>query len=160
MGANPHALHKVQLEKGDGAPKMEKTSLEQVRDSLTPQQIQEAQEKFAKYDKDKSGTIEKDELRELLMESMGNKKMGEGMIKRFVDAQFQLYDKDGSGNISMDEFLVLFAKMFTEQATQSPRGPPIGMGPPPQQSPRGPNTGPPQPHPPPGKSRGVPMPGM
>lgn len=46
---------------------------------------------FYKY----SGTIDKQELNEILKETMG-KKMSPILIKRYIDAQFQLYDK---GNI-------------------------------------------------------------
>lgn len=78
------------LESGQNAPKLEKRdSLADVKERLTPDQIADAKQKFKTYDKDNSGTIDKQELRSLLVETM-SKKMGEGMINRYVDMQFQV----------------------------------------------------------------------
>jgi len=142
MGARP--MNRTALETGAEAPKIQRAdTLEQIRDKLTPQQLEDAKAKFKQYDKDSSGTIDKEELTALLSETM-SKRMAPLMVKRYVDAQFQMYDRDGSGSISLDEFLALYQKMFLEEN----KGLPVNV-------PTSPQAG----RPPPG-GRGVPMPGL
>eukprot|EP00026_Physarum_polycephalum_P016314 Phypoly_transcript_17194.p1 GENE.Phypoly_transcript_17194~~Phypoly_transcript_17194.p1 ORF type:complete len:257 (+),score=54.55 Phypoly_transcript_17194:84-773(+) len=93
------------LETGANSPKIQKQE-----NVLTEADIAEARAAFDKFDKDKSGTIDRNELKELLLSSM-NRKMAPGMVERFVDAQMQLADKDGSGAIDFDEFLAVYNKM-------------------------------------------------
>ena len=77
--------------------------------------------KFDQYDDNKNGTIEKEELRNLLKDTLG-KKMSPVMINRFVDSQFQLWDKDDSGTIEFEEFIHMYAKMYA-----NPDGPSVGF---------------------------------
>jgi len=72
------------LETGENAPKIEKQEI-----ILTPEQKRQALEAFEKYDADGSETIDRSELKKLLMETLGAK-MSEKIIDRYVEAQFQL----------------------------------------------------------------------
>eukprot|EP01112_Ceratiomyxa_fruticulosa_P016555 TRINITY_DN5021_c0_g1_i1.p1 TRINITY_DN5021_c0_g1~~TRINITY_DN5021_c0_g1_i1.p1 ORF type:complete len:220 (-),score=55.61 TRINITY_DN5021_c0_g1_i1:69-728(-) len=110
----------VRLESGVGSPKIKKDDL-----TLTPEEEAEARAEFRKYDADGSGTIDKQELRALVVASL-SKKMGEGMINRLVDSHMQLADKDGSGSVSVEEFLVLWAKLH--KAGSPSVGSPVIMG--------------------------------
>jgi len=89
--------HKVVLETGKNAPKIIREKL----GVLTEEQMIDCRNKFDFYDANKNGTIEKDELRNLLTDTLG-KKMSTVMINRFCDSQFQLWDKDDSGTIEFD----------------------------------------------------------
>jgi len=114
MGAKPGVIHKVPLETGSHSPKVQKhETAEEFIQHVTPEHLAEAKLKFAKYDTDHSGSINKAELTELLKETM-SKKMGEQMVKRYVDAQFQTYDKDNTGQITEANFIVFYEKMFVE----------------------------------------------
>lgn len=104
----------VVLETGEDAPKVKKNSLE-----LTEKQKASAMAKFEEFDKDSSGTIDKEELAELLKDRM-NKKMSPKLVQNFVDAQFEAYDKDGNGSIDVNEFLEMYAKLYLQQQQQAP----------------------------------------
>lgn len=105
----------VILETGEGAPKVERAN----PTALTEEETASAIEAFKKTDADNSGTIDKAELTVLLKTKLG-KKMGEKMIERFVDSQFQRFDKDDSGTIDQDEFLALYAKCILEKGETGP----------------------------------------
>jgi len=72
------------LETGENAPKLEKKPL-----VLTPDNKKQALEAFDKYDADGSDSIDREELKKLLRETLGAK-MSDKMIDRYVEAQFQL----------------------------------------------------------------------
>jgi len=78
---------------------------------FTEQEKQDAWVLFQKFDKDKSGTIEKGELKELLKEKMG-KRTSEAILSRYVDSHFSEFDKQGTGSISKTEFLKLYKKLY------------------------------------------------
>jgi len=108
------------LETGDNSPKVKKADV-----SLTEEELADAKVQFQKYDKDNSGSIDKKELGELLINSM-SKKMGPAMVQRFIDSQMQLADKDGSGEIDFDEFLGVYSRLVA--TSKSPAaGSPIGI---------------------------------
>eukprot|EP01119_Soliformovum_irregulare_P002905 TRINITY_DN1315_c0_g1_i1.p1 TRINITY_DN1315_c0_g1~~TRINITY_DN1315_c0_g1_i1.p1 ORF type:complete len:250 (+),score=73.95 TRINITY_DN1315_c0_g1_i1:51-800(+) len=112
MGARPGLTSSRPLESGSNSPKTEKgETLDQLKERVGPEVIEEARQSFIKFDKDGSGTIDKEELKELLKQTM-SKRMSDMIIRRYVDAQFALYDKDGSGHIDVDEFLALYVKMY------------------------------------------------
>jgi len=61
---------------------------------------EELQALFLKYDKDGSGFLDKDELREVLCESIGTT-----ITEGEVDLILSMFDSSGDGNISYEEFL-------------------------------------------------------
>ena len=72
--------------------------------SLNEQQIEEIYNAFIVFDKDKSGSIDKGELKDAL------KAMGVHLKKTEVDDLMVEMDKDGSGTIDKDEFINLMAQ--------------------------------------------------
>lgn|ERR1711988_1080670 len=108
-------LSKPELESGQNAPKVEKNEV-----ALTEEQYAAAQAKFREADADNSGFIDKQELHTLLKDTMG-KKMSDGMVKRYVDMQFNMWDKDGSGEIDFEEFVKLYAKMYVADPQSDPK---------------------------------------
>ena len=64
-------------------------------------------EEFDKIDTDKSGMIDKNELRNLLEKIA--KKMGEPLKEKNVDETFDQLDKDKSGKISFEEVFAQWA---------------------------------------------------
>ncbi|EFA79377.1 putative importin subunit alpha A [Heterostelium album PN500] len=95
------------LETGDGAPKVESKVI-----TLTDAEMVDAQAQFKKYDKDNSGKIDRQELADLLRETIA-KKMGNLMMNRLVDSHMQLADKDNSGEIDFDEFIIIYKKILS-----------------------------------------------
>lgn len=77
---------------------------------LNERQEGRARDMFAKYDKDGSDNIDKEELRELLKEL--NLRLSEDLYDKYVDRYWKEADEDVSGRINMQEFLVLYAKVF------------------------------------------------
>lgn len=65
---------------------------------ITDEQIKEVNDNFDYFDKDKSGALDKREMRMCLQS------LGEEMTPANVKAIIANYDKDGSGSISRDEF--------------------------------------------------------
>ncbi|XP_060587403.1 neo-calmodulin-like [Ruditapes philippinarum] len=61
-------------------------------------QIQEIVKAFQVFDKDNSGTISADEIREVL------RKSGEDVDEAEIEEMLKLVDVDGDGNISIEEF--------------------------------------------------------
>eukprot|EP01123_Difflugia_compressa_P003717 TRINITY_DN15011_c0_g1_i1.p1 TRINITY_DN15011_c0_g1~~TRINITY_DN15011_c0_g1_i1.p1 ORF type:complete len:227 (+),score=47.19 TRINITY_DN15011_c0_g1_i1:50-730(+) len=79
-----------------------------------------ALELFNKHDKDNSGSIEKNELRELLKEKMGAR-TSEAILNRFVDSHFSEFDKEETGSISQSEFMKFYRKLYCNP-TKKPAG--------------------------------------
>jgi Ca2+-binding EF-hand superfamily protein len=111
----PKKTSSVVLETGADSPKVERsTGIE-----LTEDEKAKALEAFKQTDTDGNGTLDKTELTALLKSSLG-KRVGEKMVERFVDSQFQLHDKDGSGTIDQEEFLILYAKCILHKGETGP----------------------------------------
>ncbi len=66
------------------------TSRQQFAD-LTPEEIEECRQKFNEADKDQSGGVDKNELKELLKFAIG-KRMSPMMANRFIEAEFDKFD--------------------------------------------------------------------
>jgi Ca2+-binding EF-hand superfamily protein len=98
------------LETGANAPKVEKKP-ELI---LSSEEVEAARQKFKEFDKDNSGTIDKSELKALLMATSTGKKMSPTMVERYVAVQFSLWDKDKSGSIDFNEFQAVYAKFWAE----------------------------------------------
>ncbi|RUS75158.1 hypothetical protein EGW08_017066, partial [Elysia chlorotica] len=81
-----------------------------VAKDLTKKQIEEAQAKFDYYDKDNSGAIDKDELRDLFMDMFPS--FHRNMLERYVNDEFNAVDKDFSSSIDFDEFLGMYKRLF------------------------------------------------
>ncbi|XP_067946579.1 centrosomal protein 43-like isoform X2 [Watersipora subatra] len=77
---------------------------------LNSKQIADARAKFAEYDKDGSGTIDKDELRQLFIDMFPH--FHSSMLERYVNDEFQAADTDFSAGIDMDEFIDLYRRLF------------------------------------------------
>ncbi|CAL1544508.1 unnamed protein product [Lymnaea stagnalis] len=80
------------------------------RINLTDKQIEEARKKFEYYDKDGSGAIDKDELRDLFLDMFPN--FHRNMLERYVNDEFAAVDKDFNSSIDFDEFLGMYKRLF------------------------------------------------
>ena len=76
--------------------------------NLTEEQIAEFMEAFALLDKDKSNSIDRNELRELML------LLGRNPTKEEVDNMMALADTNGDGRIDKTEFLELMEKLSKE----------------------------------------------
>lgn len=82
--------------------------LQQIEDKkkqgLTEEQLKEIKDNFNYFDKDKTGFLEKRELRPLLQS------LGEESSPKAVDAVIKQYDADGDGKLKFEEFMNLMKK--------------------------------------------------
>ena len=83
--------------------------------ALTDAEKAEASTAFDKYDKDKSGTIDKQELTALLEEVCAKKKMAKVLFQRLVSMHLTSADKDGSGTVDKEEWFTLYQNIFIDQ---------------------------------------------
>lgn len=72
--------------------------------------MKEAKKKFEEWDKDNSGTIEKDELRALFMDMFPS--FHRNMLDRYVNDEFRAADRDFSNAIDFEEFLGMYKRFF------------------------------------------------
>ncbi|XP_048239701.1 centrosomal protein 43-like isoform X6 [Haliotis rufescens] len=85
---------------------------------LTATQIEAAQKKFEYYDKDGSGSIDKDELRDLFIDIFPH--FHKNMLDRYVNDEFKAVDSDFSSRIysltprgiDFEEFLGMYKRLF------------------------------------------------
>ncbi|XP_061195674.1 centrosomal protein 43-like isoform X1 [Saccostrea echinata] len=95
--------------------------LTKVSDELTPAQIAEAKQKFNYYDKNHSGDIDKNELRELFIDICPG--FNRNMIERYVNEEFKAADTDfsssklGASRINFEEFLGMYKRLFIQCRT-------------------------------------------
>nr|XP_005993383.1 PREDICTED: FGFR1 oncogene partner isoform X1 [Latimeria chalumnae] len=82
---------------------------------LSPKQIAEAKKKFDFYDQDKSGEINKDELRVLFMDLFPH--FHRNMLERYVNDELKAVDKDFNNEIDFDEFLGMYKRLFIQCRT-------------------------------------------
>ncbi|KAL8606794.1 hypothetical protein ACOMHN_049623 [Nucella lapillus] len=89
--------------------------------SLTKQQIEDARKKFEDYDRDGSGAIDKDELRELFMDMFPA--FNKNMLERYVNDEFRAVDRDFSSRsyftitargIDFEEFVGMYKRLFLQ----------------------------------------------
>ncbi|KAK0052565.1 FGFR1 oncogene partner-like isoform X5 [Biomphalaria pfeifferi] len=81
-----------------------------ISKNLTDKQIEEAKKKFDYYDKDSSGAIDKEELRDLFMDMFPN--FHRNMLDRYVNDEFAAADKNFNSSIDFDEFLDMYKRLF------------------------------------------------
>ncbi|XP_062591577.1 centrosomal protein 43-like isoform X4 [Saccostrea cucullata] len=86
-----------------------------VSDELTPAQIAEAKQKFNYYDKNHSGDIDKNELRDLFIDICPG--FNRNMIERYVNEEFKAADTDFSSCINFEEFLGMYKRLFIQCRT-------------------------------------------
>ncbi|XP_041106449.1 FGFR1 oncogene partner isoform X5 [Polyodon spathula] len=79
---------------------------------LSLKQIAEARKKFDHYDKDRSGEINKEELRTLFTDLFPH--FHKNMLERYVTDEFRAVDKDFSNSIDFDEFLGMYKRLFIQ----------------------------------------------
>ncbi|XP_078699802.1 uncharacterized protein LOC144926675 isoform X5 [Branchiostoma floridae x Branchiostoma belcheri] len=81
-----------------------------VPKDLTAKQVEDAKKKFNKYDADKNGYIDKDEMRQLFLDMFPH--FNRNMLDRYVNDEFRAQDKDFSNTIDFDEFLGMYKRLF------------------------------------------------
>ncbi|CAH1229673.1 FGFR1OP [Branchiostoma lanceolatum] len=81
-----------------------------VPKDLTSKQVEDARKKFNKYDADKNGYIDKDEMRQLFLDMFPH--FNRNMLDRYVNDEFRAQDKDFSNTIDFDEFLGMYKRLF------------------------------------------------
>ncbi|KAJ8027392.1 FGFR1 oncogene partner [Holothuria leucospilota] len=81
-----------------------------IPENLSKAQIEDARKKFEFYDKDKSGSIDKDELRSLFIDVFPH--FHRNMLERYVNDEFSAGDTDFSSGIEFDEFLAMYKRLF------------------------------------------------
>ncbi|CAH1229679.1 FGFR1OP [Branchiostoma lanceolatum] len=79
-------------------------------EDLTSKQVEDARKKFNKYDADKNGYIDKDEMRQLFLDMFPH--FNRNMLDRYVNDEFRAQDKDFSNTIDFDEFLGMYKRLF------------------------------------------------
>ena len=77
--------------------------------ALTREQVDEIRSAFELFDKDNSGNIDVNELRDAM------KALGIYLKKDEVKEMMRNVDKDGSGSIELDEFMALMAEKISER---------------------------------------------
>lgn len=76
---------------------------------LTPEQVVEIREAFRLFDKDESGYIDTEELKDAM------RALGFVHDKKRIKELMEQADKDGSGQIDQDEFFALMARFIVER---------------------------------------------
>lgn len=92
---------------------------------LTDEQVKEALIMFDKFDTDKSGSIDKNELQKLL-ETTLKQQIAPKLYDRYVTSQLNSTDKSGDGLIQFEEFLVLYEKLYFSNELPISMKPQIG----------------------------------
>lgn len=82
---------------------------------MSPEEVDRAVEKFHACDVDKSGSIELQELEQILGMLLGHK-MKPFLIKSVAKMHFTEADRDKSGSIDLEEFLEVYAKIYKQHA--------------------------------------------
>ena len=108
LGKDEEFLYYKLEENKDGTLKRKKVikKTQKKVKTLTEEQKEEIDNAFELFDKDNSGSIEVNELKDAL------KALGIYLKKEEVKAKMQKVDKDGSGSIERDEFLCLMAEQI------------------------------------------------
>eukprot|EP01089_Gocevia_fonbrunei_P001442 TRINITY_DN1132_c0_g1_i3.p1 TRINITY_DN1132_c0_g1~~TRINITY_DN1132_c0_g1_i3.p1 ORF type:complete len:389 (-),score=107.98 TRINITY_DN1132_c0_g1_i3:292-1458(-) len=76
---------------------------------LSEPEVADCFAKFRQVDRDGSGGLDPNELKEVLRMTSG-RKMADGLLTRFVNMQMATLDKDKNGTLDFEEFLVLYSK--------------------------------------------------
>lgn len=123
-GSRQQLARELNIVESDGPPKGpllgvvvsgNTTSQTKISEDLTPAQISAAKQKFNYYDKDHSGGIDKNELRDLFIDICPG--FNVNMIERYVNEEFKVADTDFSSCIDFDEFLKMYKRLFIQCGT-------------------------------------------
>lgn len=123
-GSRQQLARELNIGESDGPPKGpllgvvvsgNKASQAKISEDLTPAQISAAKQKFNYYDKDHSGGIDKNELRDLFIDICPG--FNVNMIERYVNEEFKVADTDFSSCIDFDEFLKMYKRLFIQCRT-------------------------------------------
>lgn len=123
-GSRQQLARELNIVESDGPPKGpllgvvvsgNTTSQTKITEDLTPAQISAAKQKFNYYDKDHSGGIDKNELRDLFIDICPG--FNVNMIERYVNEEFKVADTDFSSCIDFDEFLKMYKRLFIQCRT-------------------------------------------
>lgn len=129
-GSRQQLARELNIVESDGPPKgpllgvvvsENKASQAKISEDLTPAQISAAKQKFNYYDKDHSGGIDKNELRDLFIDICPG--FNVNMIERYVNEEFKVADTDfsssklGALRIDFDEFLKMYKRLFIQCRT-------------------------------------------
>lgn len=123
-GSRQQLARELNIVESDGPPKGpllgmvvsgNTTSQTKISEDLTPAQISAAKQKFNYYDKDHSGGIDKNELRDLFIDICPG--FNVNMIERYVNEEFKVADTDFSSCIDFDEFLKMYKRLFIQCRT-------------------------------------------
>lgn len=123
-GSRQQLARELNIVESDGPPKgpllgvvvsENKASQAKISEDLTPAQISAAKQKFNYYDKDHSGGIDKNELRDLFIDICPG--FNVNMIERYVNEEFKVADTDFSSCIDFDEFLKMYKRLFIQCRT-------------------------------------------
>ena len=101
----------VKVVDNDGNTVMKKIVKRMIKKTvrLTPEQVTEINEAFNLFDKDESGFIDTDELKDAM------RALGFVYDKKKVKDLMEQADKDGSGQIDQEEFKALMARFIVER---------------------------------------------
>jgi len=113
ISASPATLEREKEKEKEIALELAKEPEEPVPSyfGLTPEEIKDAEVQFIKYDEDKSGTIDREELYKLLVDVNKGKQSAE-ILHSTADMHFKAADKDVNGQIDELEFLQVYAKLL------------------------------------------------
>lgn len=123
-GSRQQLARELNIVESDGPPKGpllgvvvsgNTASQTKISEDLTPAQISAAKQKFNYYDKDHSGGIDKNELRDLFIDICPG--FNVNMIERYVNEEFKVADTDFSSCIDFDEFLKMYKRLFIQCRT-------------------------------------------
>ncbi|XP_052708545.1 centrosomal protein 43-like isoform X4 [Crassostrea angulata] len=129
-GSRQQLARELNIVESDGPPKGpllgvvvsgNTISQTKISEDLTPAQISAAKQKFNYYDKDHSGGIDKNELRDLFIDICPG--FNVNMIERYVNEEFKVADTDfsssksGALRIDFDEFLKMYKRLFIQCRT-------------------------------------------
>ncbi|XP_070567451.1 centrosomal protein 43-like isoform X3 [Ptychodera flava] len=106
-----YLMKKAIAAEGRGRRKLSSSSEEIILPKdLTSKQLEDAKRKFEKYDKDRNGYIDKDELRNLFLDIFPH--FHSNMLERYVNDEFRAGDRDFSNGIDLEEFLGMYRRLF------------------------------------------------
>lgn len=108
LGKNEEFVDYKHFKMSDGTLKRKKIikKIQKKVKMLTDEQMEEIDNAFYLFDKDQSGSIDVNELKDAM------KALGIYLKKEEVKAKMQKVDKDGSGSIEKNEFLSLMAEQI------------------------------------------------
>jgi len=105
--------------------------IEGAKYHLERNEVDECYARFVSFDKSRTGSINKDELKDCLRDCVGNK-MDQGLIDRVANMHMQTLDREGKGHIPFPKFIELYSqlKASSTSSSQGESAPSFGSAPP------------------------------